>query len=63
MQSESHLFFFWPKGYCDPPGIAGTKKEKLGIPLTGLTPPHFSALSKQEPGFLTSYVVFFFYIQ
>ena len=34
--------------------------ERVGIPLTGLTPPHFYASPKPGPGFLTSYVVVFF---
>ena len=31
--------------------------ESILNPLTDLSPPHFSACSKSEPGFSTSYVV------
>jgi len=33
---------------------------RIGIPLNGVTPPHFCAFSKPGPGFPTSYVGSFF---
>ena len=36
------------------------QKEKVGIPLTGLTLQHFCACPKSEPGFPMSYAVFFY---
>jgi hypothetical protein len=35
------------------------KEGGVGIPLTGLNPPHFCVCSTPGPGFPTSYVVFF----
>ena len=36
------------------------QEGRVGIQLTGLTPPHFCACSKPGPWFPTSYVVVFF---
>ena len=36
------------------------QEGRVGIPLTGLTPPHFGVCSKPEPGFPTPYIVVYF---
>ena len=37
------------------------QEGRFGIPLTGLTPPHFCACPKPGPGFPTTYVVGLFF--
>jgi len=40
--------------------ILSYQKGRVGIPLIGLTPPHFCACPMPGPGFPTSYVVVYF---
>ena len=39
------------------------QEGRVGVPLTGLNPPHFCASPKSGHGFLKSFVVVFFCIQ
>ena len=44
---------------CIAVGDPVIKKERVGVPLVCLTPPHVLACPNPESGFLTSSVVFF----
>jgi hypothetical protein len=39
------------------------QEGRVGIPLTGLTPPYFCACPKPGPAFPMSYVVVIFYVK